>query len=82
MLRSCEVETLLLIKAEVFALRNLLYREELDVDVSHGGVDDGAVRHSLGALGLRGGHHLLLRRLLVKDVSVRVRALRILRFPL
>lgn len=49
---------------------NLLYGEKLDVDVSHGGVDDGAVGHSLGALGLRGSHHLFLRGLLVKDVSV------------
>lgn len=39
---------------------DLLHREKLDVDVSHSGVDDGTVRHSLGALGLRGGHHLFL----------------------
>lgn len=39
---------------------DLLDGEKLDVDVSHGGVDDGAVRHSLGPLGLRGRHHFLL----------------------
>lgn len=61
---------------------NVLDGEELDVDVSHGGVDDGTVRHSLGALGLRGRHHLFLRGLLVKDVSVRVGALCVLRFSL
>lgn len=63
-------------------LINVLYGEKLDVDVSHGGVDDGAVRHSLGALSLRGSHHLFLRGLLVKDVSVRVCTLRILRLSL
>lgn len=61
---------------------DLLDGEELDVDVAHGGVDDGAVRHPLGALGLSGGHHLLLGRLLVEDVSVRVGALRVLGFSL
>lgn len=39
---------------------DLLDGEELDVNVSHGGVDDGAVRYSLGPLGLRGCHHFLL----------------------
>lgn len=52
------------------------------MDVSHGGVDDGAVGHSLGALSLRGGHHFFLRGLLIEDVSVRVRALCVFRFPL
>lgn len=52
------------------------------MNVSHGGVDDGAVRHSLRALGLCGSHHLFLRGLLIEDVSVRVCTLRILWFPL
>ena len=55
--------------------------EELDVDVPHGGVDDGAVRHPLGALGLCGGHHLLLGRLLVEHVAVRLCALGVHRLP-
>lgn len=62
--------------------KNLLHWEKLDVDVSHGGVDDGAVRHSLGALSLCGSHHLFLRGLLVEDVSVRVCTLCILWFSL
>lgn len=49
---------------------DVLHGEEFDVDVSHGGVDDGAVRHSLGALGLSGSHHFLLRGLLVEYISV------------
>lgn len=61
---------------------DVLDGEQLDVDVSHGGVDDGAVRHALGALGLGGGHHLLLGRLLVVHVAVRLGALGVHRLPL
>ena len=52
------------------------------MDVSHGGVDDRAVRHPLWSFGLGSGHHLLLRGFLVEDVSIGVGALGVLRLPL
>lgn len=57
-------------KLEPIRNGDLLHWEKLDVDVSHGGVDDGAVRHPLGALGLSSCHHFFLGWLLVEDVSV------------
>lgn len=60
----------------------ILHWEELQVNVPHGGVDDGAVRHSLGALGLGGGHDLLLGWLFVEDVPVRIGTFGIFWFPL
>lgn len=75
------MEADLLHKASVLT-GHLLHRKKLDVDVSHGGVYDGAVRHSLGTLSLSGSHHLLLGRLLVKDVSVRVCTLCVFWFSL